>query len=120
MGIEAFEHAASPSAQLVAVSGLVDRTGRLASASPWYYTYRDPPDATSTVYQWRVDAAGVVTHAYFGNCGFFYSAESADRLSVDSDKLWRPRFKPVATHSSSGIRSVNRPSALHTSKERWL
>lgn len=81
------ERAAGRQGRLVAVSGLVNRRGHLASSGPWYYTFREPDDVAGAVHQWRVDAQGVVTHEHFGMCGLFFSEHLTGGVGLDSDRV---------------------------------
>lgn len=81
------ERAAGRQGRLIAVSGLVNRRGHLASSGPWYYTFREPGDVAGAVHQWRVDVQGVVTYEHLGMCGLNFSEDLTGGVGLDSDRV---------------------------------
>jgi hypothetical protein len=81
------ERATGRKTQLIAVSGRVNRDGRLTGPDPWYYTFREENDIPGAVHQWRVDSSGQVTYEHLGICGFAFSQDLSSGIGLDSPQI---------------------------------
>ena len=82
------EQATGRKTRLIAVSGLVNRQGRLAGSDPWFYTFQEANDIPGALHQWRVDASGQVTYEHLGMCGLHgFSQSLTGDLGLDSDRV---------------------------------
>jgi hypothetical protein len=81
------ERATGRKTQLIAVSGRVNRDGRLAGFDPWYYTFREENDIPGALHQWRVNASGQVTYEHLGICGFAFNQDLSADLGLDSPQV---------------------------------